>query len=83
QTRVLRVDGPEHLMTFDYWSYFFRNICVFDGDRALEIGSSTPGRKTMEFRFDRIDGQSQMCLGGIVDSYDPEEVRAWYGPDPC
>ncbi|KUJ16778.1 uncharacterized protein LY89DRAFT_548638, partial [Mollisia scopiformis] len=83
-SRVLFVEGPEQMMTVDFWFQYFRQVSVFQWDRVLEHPPVRPGRKCLEFRFARINGQAQTCLQQIQRQ---EEfvglVGAWYGLDPC
>ncbi|KAF8863123.1 hypothetical protein BDZ45DRAFT_584314 [Acephala macrosclerotiorum] len=83
-SRVLHVEGPETIMKVDYWFRYFRQVCVFQWDRVVELACPRPGRKCLEFRFARINGQAQTCLQEIQQQ---EEfaglVDAGYGFDPC
>ncbi|EPE31024.1 RNA-binding, RBD [Glarea lozoyensis ATCC 20868] len=83
QTRVLRITGPEHLMYIEYWNTLFSRICVYEFDICEEIPCAEPGRKTMEFHFERIDGQSQMCLKAVFQVPTHTDIQAGYGRDRC
>ncbi|CZR62311.1 uncharacterized protein PAC_12208 [Phialocephala subalpina] len=83
-SRVIHVEGPEAMMTVDYWFRYFRQVCVFQWDRVVALACPRPGRKFLEFRFACINGQAQTCLQEIQQQ---EEfaglVDVAYGFDPC
>jgi len=85
ETRTLQIEGPTGKMTFEKWNEFFNKSCEsFELDRWLFLPCSNAGRKRMEFRFSRINGQSQVCRAAI--GREPEfrrEVTVRYGLDPC
>ncbi|TVY52879.1 hypothetical protein LCER1_G008192 [Lachnellula cervina] len=84
QSRVLMIEGPEHIMTREFWEAYFLEFCFLEWDRIIDHPSNIPGKHVMEFRFVRIEGQSRMCLLGIhKDANLKGIVRAWYGRDPC
>ncbi|KAF8859059.1 hypothetical protein BDZ45DRAFT_801928 [Acephala macrosclerotiorum] len=85
ETRVLRIEGPPDMMTWGYWYQYFKVACVFQLDRYLYIPCHIFGRVRMEFRFSRVDGQSQSCRQKIERDPDMslKGVLVWYGPDPC
>jgi hypothetical protein len=84
QSRVLLVEGPTEIMTFPFWDEYFRQKAElqWDGHRTI---CTTGKRTTMEFRFARVDGQSQTCLQAILaePKWKDGTVAAVYGPDPC
>ncbi|KAL2061935.1 hypothetical protein VTL71DRAFT_7313 [Oculimacula yallundae] len=59
QTRVLVIEGPNNLMTIQYWEAYFRKICVFQWDRVLELPCVDKDKKILQFAFVRLDGQAQ------------------------
>ncbi|RDL33750.1 uncharacterized protein BP5553_08118 [Venustampulla echinocandica] len=82
-SRILLVEGPASIMTFEYWDTFFRRYCEFDWDRVLPLHCPHQGRRILEFRFMRIDGQAQMCLKALQRDPAHKYVSAEYGADPC
>lgn len=84
-SRVLHVQGPKNIMNIDYWCKYFRRWCIFELDGHKIIHESKEEKKrTMEFRFSRIDGQAQTCMQAIqADSSFEGEVWVYYGADPC
>ncbi|KAE8447765.1 hypothetical protein EG329_010159 [Mollisiaceae sp. DMI_Dod_QoI] len=83
-SRVLYVEGPEAIMTIQYWFQYFRQVCIFQWDRVLERTYPRSGRKCLEFRFARINGQAQTCLQEIQQQEEfVGPVGAMYGFDPC
>lgn len=84
RTRVLRIRGPTHLMDMDVWKRYF-DSCV---DYQLEVVRQRPVKEyemlDMEFRFARVDGQSQSVYQAIKKEPKFRGVyQVWYGPDPC
>jgi hypothetical protein len=83
QSRVLRVTGPEGLMTLEEWIGFFRGFCDFDLSTARAVDRDTAS-VTYEFHFLRVDGQAQMCFKGIIENpHLRSQVQVSYGVDPC
>jgi hypothetical protein len=84
QSRVLLVEGPTEIMTFPFWDEYFRQKAELQWDGYRTI-CTTGKRTTMEFRFARVDGQSQTCLQAILaePKWKDGTVAAVYGPDPC
>ena len=56
-SRVIDIEGPEELMTVDFWKTWFETLCYveYESIRYMEMDRPSPGRKSMEFRFVRID----------------------------
>jgi hypothetical protein len=84
-SRVLHIQGPNEIMNFEFWDVYFNIYCVFeiDGYKTI-LESERESRRTMEFRFARIDGQAQTCMQAILS--DPklaEDVHVYYAHDPC
>jgi hypothetical protein len=84
QSRVIHVNGPKDIMTFEHWDSYFRQWCVLQWD-GHDIIFEDEDRRIMEFRFSRIDGQAQTCLQAIDadESIDKTVTWAYYGHDPC
>lgn len=83
ESRVLQVEGPEHLMTPDGWEVQFKKACRFQIDRWCYLACPFPGRVRMEFRFVRIDGQAQSCRQMIERELGYLGITVCYGVDPC
>jgi hypothetical protein len=83
QTRVLEVTGPDHLMTWGYWNWVFTQVCDFQYDVCRVLPCGEAGRSTLQFHFERIDGQAQMCLKAVFMHPNHSEVKAGYGRDRC
>lgn len=86
ETRVLILEGPEQIMTFEFWRAYFDEACIWDLDNwvYLTSGPVAKGNRRMEFRFGRVDGQAQTCLLKIKkDPCFEGVVEAKYGLDPC
>lgn len=84
ESRILLVDGPEHMMTLAFWEAYFDDACVYELDRWMFRPRAGLGRKTMEFRFLRRGGQCETCHQKIRwDQSLAGIVRAWYGRDVC
>lgn len=83
-SRVICVEGPEEMMSIDFWYRYFSQVSVFQWDRVFAGPSATPGKKRLEFRFARVNGQAQTCLQQIQQQ---EEfvglVSVGYVVDPC
>jgi len=85
-SRVIEIEGPEELMTVDFWKTWFETLCYVECEsiRFMEMDRPPPGRKSMEFRFVRIDGQAQPLLQAIKKTSEFDGViKARYGLDPC
>lgn len=83
-SRVLHVNGPIEMMNFPYWDRYFQQWCVLEWDGYKTVWEDD-NRRTMEFRFSRIEGQSQTCLQAIMADETFNEATLWvyYGADPC
>ncbi len=84
QSRILLIEGPEDMMTYEHWKAYFDEACVYQLDRWLYQFCSGLGRKRMEFRFYRVDGQAVTCYQKI--RWDEElqgVVQVRYGRDVC
>lgn len=83
KTRVIRILGPSREMLFPVWDAYFRGLCLFDYDDVLDPGCDIGGKAIIEFRFMRIDAQSQMIHKEITDNPQLQRFRAYFAPDPC
>ncbi|CZT03725.1 uncharacterized protein RAG0_10394 [Rhynchosporium agropyri] len=84
QSRVLTIEGPNEIMTSQYWEAYFRKICVFQWDRVLELPCKDAYKKTLQFSFSRLDGQAQACMGAIRNQAEFDGIiRASFAPDRC
>jgi hypothetical protein len=84
QSRVLELIGPNQLMTLEYWTSHFSKFSVFELEAFQLMPTNIEGLSIMEFRFARIDGQSQTCLQCIKKDHSLKGVvQVRYGADPC
>jgi hypothetical protein len=83
RSRVILVQGPEEVMTFDIWNKYFMECFKFELEFWDEEEPQNK-KKILKFAFARLDGQAESAyhaikkepkLQGVVD------VR--YGRDPC
>ena len=84
--RVLFLEGPSNIMTWQYWKPFFDQACSYQLDRWIMHPCSNPNRRGMEVRFVRVDGQAQACFQIIVKdktNKDWIDILVGYGLDPC
>ena len=83
KSRVIIIEGPAD-MTFKFWDDYFGAFSKFQYDRVFEFDNPSKKTKIIEFRFVRIDGQAETCMGAIKKNTVFEGCfRAWYGRDPC
>jgi hypothetical protein len=83
QSRVLHVNGPKEIMSFERWNQYFSVYSVINWDGA-NIVFEDDTRRIIAFRFSRIDGQAQTCLQALMaDESLQRQVWAYYGRDPC
>ncbi|KAF8859061.1 hypothetical protein BDZ45DRAFT_783603 [Acephala macrosclerotiorum] len=61
ESRVLLIDGPPHIVTWQNIEAEFKVACVYNLDRWLFTQSSNLALIRMEVRFSCIDGQAQIC----------------------
>ncbi|KAF8859060.1 hypothetical protein BDZ45DRAFT_621443 [Acephala macrosclerotiorum] len=84
ETRVLRIEGPQELMSLGWWEAQFCEACKYQIDRWGFLPCVIAGRARMEFRFARVDGQAQSCRQMIErELASSHGILVWYGPDPC
>jgi hypothetical protein len=84
QSRVIFIQGPEEIMTIEFWEKYMKNISVFVWERVIESAPVNSG-KLMQFRYSRIVGQAQPCLQALLRDRNMMElgVIAGYMADPC
>lgn len=83
KTRVVHVLGPSDEMLFPVWDAYFRGLCVFDYDEVLFPVCYIEGHSIIEFRFMRVDAQSQMIHKEINENVQLQRFQAYFAPDPC
>ena len=84
KSRVVIIEGPDELMTLDFWDGYFRQFCLFDYDYVGDLECRFARRKKMEFRFVRIDGQAEPIHDAIWKNKAFRYIfTVGYGRDPC
>lgn len=84
ETRVIQIQGPAEMMSWEFWSDYFEDGIVYDLDRWSDLPCKVEGRAEMEIRFARVDGQAQTCIQKIYKDRSMDGiVNARYGKDPC
>lgn len=84
KTRVLVIEGPSANMTLNFWKEYFGFFSKFELEHFIVMETHDPTLRRFEFRFVRIDGQAETCMGAIRNNDSFNGVfRAWYGHDPC
>jgi hypothetical protein len=82
-SRVLVITGPSSMMNRKFWDKYFSEYAVIDLDRVNYPACDKSDRATMEFRFARIDGQSETCFKAVMADPTMSKVVIYYGADPC
>lgn len=84
-SRVIDIEGPPSLMTYQWWYSFFKNNSSrFTCEYHRFLPASSPEKLRMEFRFARVEGQSQPIMKAILaDESLQNVVDAVYGRNPC
>lgn len=85
ETRVLIIEGPEDLMTFEHWKDDFDKTCFYLLDRWSYRPCAHVGRVKMEFRF-LSAAMAKACFEDIESEYREEGedgVLVAYGRDVC
>lgn len=81
-SRVIRITGPDHLMSFEWFEDYFKSKFEYDLEKRQEVFCGRAGYKTHSWAFASVRAQSESAkmaiereMGGIF------EVR--YARDPC
>ncbi|KAF4631444.1 hypothetical protein G7Y89_g6690 [Cudoniella acicularis] len=84
KTRVLHLRGPPHLMTFEFWNDYFGKRVIFQLEGFRELPGPREGKKILEFRFARIDGQAEAMFTAVMNDQElARDIEIRYGADPC
>lgn len=82
KTRVLQIESPVY-MTFKTWHDYFDECVVYQIEEEFEVPCSVPGKRIYEFRFARIDGQSEAVFQAIAKNSKFTGLHYKYSADPC
>ena len=85
ETRVLIIEGPSDLMTYEHWKESFDNSCFYLLDRWSYQPCAQGSRMKMEFRF-LSAGMAKACSDKIKSEHREEgehRVSVAYGKDVC
>lgn len=85
KTRVLIIEGPRELMTYEHWKESFNNACFYLLDRWSYQPCAQGDRMKMEFRF-LSAGMAKACSDEIKSEHQEEDehrVSVTSGRDVC
>ncbi|CAG8980882.1 hypothetical protein HYALB_00013545 [Hymenoscyphus albidus] len=82
KTRVLQIECPIEL-TSDFWHSYFNECVIYQVEEELEMTCDDSEKHILEFRFARIDGQSEALYQAISKNPKFHGIRYRYAADPC
>ncbi|PVH82626.1 hypothetical protein DL98DRAFT_130427 [Cadophora sp. DSE1049] len=85
ETRILLIEGPEDLMTYEHWKEYFDKTCFYLLDRWSYRPCAQAGRMKIEFSF-LSAGMAKACVEKIkADHMEEGEdgVSVAFGRDVC